>query len=199
MSGGPAALDTLRADIARLGIDPDPADWAATLPRLAPFHAARRTVILPRHSVGDRLVFIARGIACSEQLDPDGGVTIARFFEPGQFCANLTSALTGALAEDEVSAVTEVEGIAVPFDLFVEEYLHGRTIGLYFRHKVVETLHADKELLCAKTATSTEARYRALETLYAEVTDRVPDHLVARAIGITPQGLSRFLRQSGRR
>lgn len=52
----------------------------------------------------------------------------------------------------------------------------------------------DKDILYAKTSNDTEVQYRFLESHHTEVVQRAAQKDIARFIGMTPQGLNRFLR-----
>ncbi|MEL6210747.1 MAG: Crp/Fnr family transcriptional regulator, partial [Pseudomonadota bacterium] len=67
--------------------------------------------------------------------------------------------------------------------------------GTYLRLKMMEAHLFAKELICAKTSAQTEARYRFLIDHHDIVVGAVRKQDIARFLGITPQGLSRFLRR----
>ena len=139
--------------------------------------------------IADNWIFLSDGVAASEQTDHDGASTVARFFEPGDFCANLTSVWTRDVA------LTDVVGIAIPDDVFRREYLEGGFFGTYLRLKMMNAHLFAKELICAKTSSQTETRYRFLEQHHSTVINSVQQKDIARFLGMTPQGLSRFLRR----
>ena len=127
------------------------------------FAFAKKSVIFSQAIVCDKVFFIANGIAASEQTLAEGTSPIARFFSRGQFCSNMTSALMKDYANDTLIAVTDVCGVSFPIYFFLQEYYQGKTLGEYFRRKVLETLLFDKEVICAKTVLNTDYRYRFLE------------------------------------
>ncbi|MEO1492976.1 MAG: hypothetical protein AAFV19_12560 [Pseudomonadota bacterium] len=189
------ALDAVSRDIDARGGAAALADWERLVPRVSAFACPAKQVILSAAQVADRLLFVTAGIAASEQVYPDGTAGIARFFEPGHICTNVTSAWERDIAEDTLIAITPVEGVMMPLALFMEEYLDGGAFGRYLRQKLLDVIAFDKAVICAKTLTRTEDRYRFLETQYADVITQVPAKDIARFLGVTPQGLSRFLRQ----
>lgn len=182
-------------DVARSGVQLDEAIWAEIKTKLEAVRFARDTIMERQTAIAERWIFICRGIAASRQTHLDGEVTIARFFERGQICANLTSAWTRQYATDDLIAMTDVTAVAIPNDLFQSELLNGGPLGLYFRLKAMETLCFDKEVISAKTRFDTETRYRFLEHNYESVLEKVRQRDIAAFLGITPQGLSRFKRK----
>lgn len=190
---GPA-MDVFLQDIRKTGIDPGP-DWPALAAQFTEVAYDRKSTIFSQAQVADRVLFVASGIVASEQVHLDGTPAIARFFERGQFATNVTSAWRRELAEDTLIAITDVQGVTMPVRFFTREYMDGGAFGQYLRRKVLETIFFDKEVICAKTLTETEARYRFLKDQHRDVLDLVPAKDVARFLGIAPQSLSRFLRK----
>ncbi len=187
-------LGIFKADIAATVQAISDEEWSAVKANIREMHWYAGESIYGQHMIGDRWLFVAKGIVASEQSHPDGSHSIARFFERGQFCGNLTSTWMKEFATDDLMAITDVAGIEVPDQVFREDYLHGGPLGEYLRHKLMETLCFDKEIMVAKTIGLTEIRYRALEDLYEQVIGLTRKKEIASFLGITPQGLSRFLR-----
>lgn len=177
------------------GYELDEQDWEGVSQGAKAIEAKRGDIIMDSATVADHLYFVCDGIAASIQLTPDGETPIARFFEPGQVCTNLTSAWNKTVSADQLVAMTEFTGLCFPFSAMREAYFHGGPLALYWRETVFETLVFDKDVMCAKTVRDVEIRYRFLLERYQRVVSEVPDKDLARFLGITPQGLSRFLRK----
>lgn len=189
------AKTLLRHDVERQGLKLDEADWERLTSGFKTCTYDMGEVIISSAHIADRWLFLTEGIVASEQATQGGDALIARFFEPGQFCSNLTSAWSRQLASDELIAITDVEGVLIPDALFRHEFLRGDVFGEYLRLKCMETLLFDKDVLYAKTSNSTEIQYQFLEKSYAQVIKRATQKDLARFIGLTPQGLNRFLRR----
>lgn len=188
------AIQVLKKDIEQYGVSLNDTDYAEI--QKVSFECAfpMGDVILSRVRVEDHWLFLTRGIVASEQSTLGGDALIARFFEAGHLCANLTSAWARELDTDDLIAITNVEGVLLPHNLFREQYLRGNGFGEYLRLKTMETLMFDKDILCAKTSNNTEVRYGFLEHNYKEVVRRASQKDLARFVGVTPQGLNRFLK-----
>ncbi|MEO1483673.1 MAG: cyclic nucleotide-binding domain-containing protein [Myxococcota bacterium] len=172
----------------------DDDEWRRISTRLADCSYRQGEVIFSQVRLTDHWLFITDGVAASEQTTPDGAVLIGRFFEPGHICSNITSAWARQISSDDLRAITDVEGVLLPNPLFRQEYLGGGAFGRYLRIKAMAALLFDKEILCTKTTNDTDIQYRFLEYNYREVIRRSTQKDIARFIGITPQGLSRFLK-----
>lgn len=189
------ALASLQGDVQRLGVTLDLNEWGQIGQRCTHVHIPAGNKIQNQARVADSWMFLSDGVAASEQTWLDGASTIARFFEPGNICANFTSAWTRDIASDDLVAVADVSGVAIPNDIFRREYLEGGFFGTYLRLKMMEAHLFAKELICAKTSGQTETRYQFLEQYHQNVIGTVPQKDIARFLGVTPQGLSRFLRR----
>ncbi|MEO1774347.1 MAG: hypothetical protein AAFS07_05290 [Pseudomonadota bacterium] len=193
-TGGTAPVEALRADMARLDVEISAPAWAAVCGALSVTQQPAGAAIFAQVRIASAWLFVTEGITASQQTRPDGGTAIARFFEPGQLCGNLTSTWRREIAADDLVAITDVTGVLLPDTLLKAEYLSGGAFGRYLRLKIMETLLFDKDLICAKTSIETELRYRFLEQRHRSVIGVAPQKDIARFLGITPQGLSRFLR-----
>ncbi|MEL6568392.1 MAG: hypothetical protein AAFQ22_08245 [Pseudomonadota bacterium] len=189
-------MDTFRNDLSSRGHFLSDRDWSNAAKHFKPVRARRGETLLNNTVIAETLIFVCKGVAASIQTTVDGDRQIARFFENGQLCSNVTSAWTRALSEDELVTMSEFSGISIPFELFRESYMFDGPLGPYWREKVIETLLFDKDLQCAKTVRDVSVRYDFLRQRYRDVIGEVSDRYIAQFRGITPQGLSRFLKNN---
>ncbi|MEO1305890.1 MAG: hypothetical protein AAFV37_13010 [Pseudomonadota bacterium] len=192
MSLSHKAIDVFRDHLASRGHKLSEIEWQRFCERLTPVSAARGTVLLDSARITKHLFFVSDGVAASFQMSPDGDQQIARFFERGHLCSNLTSAWHQQVSSDALIAMSEFLGVRIPFSMFREDFMTDAPLSAYWRGMVLETLVFDKDIICAKTVRDVETRYRFLVERYEHVVPLVPDKNIARFLGITPQGLSRF-------
>ncbi|MEM9101363.1 MAG: hypothetical protein AAGB12_03500 [Pseudomonadota bacterium] len=152
--------------------------------------------IYAQHKISQHWLYITSGIASSQQVQTDGSRSIARFFESSQLCGNLTSTWLQGYANDALVASTGLEGIEIEHEYFKQEYMSGANVGLYFRSKVIETLMYDKEIIVLKTICDIKMGYEFLFEYHPEVLKSVKKKEIAAFLGVTPQGLSKFLRNT---
>ena len=186
------AIATFKQHVATRGYHLSAAEWTAVFQQFQPVSVERGAVLLDSACVTQHLFFVSNGVAASIQTTPDGDQQIARFFERGHLCSNLTSAWHQQVSSDTLIAMSDFTGLRIPFAMFREEFMSDAPLSLYWRAMVLETLVFDKDLICAKTIRDVETRYRFLVDRYDDVVRTVPDKYIARFLGITPQGLSRF-------
>ncbi|MEO0972473.1 MAG: hypothetical protein AAFX85_05200, partial [Pseudomonadota bacterium] len=189
-------FDALAQDIARMGVDLPPQEWASIRNSLREVGYASGESIYRMEEIGAGWLFVSDGVAASMQTHPDGGLTIARFFEDGQWCGNLTSAWSRRYASDDLVAISPLAGVEAPAEVFRHHLLEGSgSFAHYVRLKVMETLCFDKEVIVAKTLLDLEKRYRFLEEHYRRVVGVAMQKQLAAFTGVTPEALSRFLKR----
>lgn len=188
-------LTHLAHNLSAFGIDLPEAEWRAVRRHASLVDLPAGHKIQSQTHVAEAWIFLASGIAASEQTWRDGSITIARFFEAGHICANFTSVWTRDIAADDLVALTPITGLSLPDHFFRREYLQGGRFGEYLRLKMIEAHLFAKELVCAKTSGRTEARYQFLVEQHRDVVGQVQQKDIARFLGITPQALSRFHRK----
>ena len=86
------AIEALKKDVQRCGCSLDAAEWHRLSKEFQKCAFLKGDVILSQARVADQWLFLSSGIVASEQSNPDGNSLIARFFEAGHLCSNLTSA-----------------------------------------------------------------------------------------------------------
>lgn len=186
------AISIFREHVTHRGHDLSDAEWDVECQQFNTVSATRGTVLLDSALIAQHLFFVSDGIAASIQTTADGEEQIARFFEQGQLCSNLTSAWHQQISSDTLIAMSDFSGVRIPFATFRDQVMSEAPLSLYWREMMFETLVFDKDLICSKTVRDVEIRYRFLVDHYDHVISTVQDKYIARFLGITPQGLSRF-------
>ncbi|MEM1272961.1 MAG: hypothetical protein AAGF88_04040 [Pseudomonadota bacterium] len=190
-----APFEVLKKDLNRIGVELDDEELKRIKHASTPTAVRAGNLILSQCRIADRIIFLTKGIAASEQNWPDGTSTIGRFFEHADFCTNLASAWSCDMASEDLLAITDVMGLAFPAQWFQREYLHGNGFGTYLRWRIMEAHLFDRDLICVKTSARMDKRYGFLKTHHRDVIGRTPQKDIARFLGVTPQGLSRYLRR----
>ncbi|NRB47275.1 MAG: Crp/Fnr family transcriptional regulator [Saprospiraceae bacterium] len=152
------------------------------------------STIFPTDQVCKYILFIANGIVAAEDQSTDNFV-ITRFFQSKGLCTKVESILNNQLYNDRMFAVTEVQGVLIPKDLFLNIYLHDDQIGIYFRKKLLEIIVEDKQFISIKTNSSIKAQLAFLQEYYPEVVLETPWKYIADFMGVTPSWLSRVLKK----
>lgn len=191
-------LEVLEGELEACGIDIGSDEWRGLKAECSEARFRRRADIFPISVVPRHVLFMTQGIAAATYLGDDGNLFVYRFFERGQFCTTITSVWRNEPTCDAIYAVTASQGVLIPFDSWRRHYARSGPLGSYFREKLVEAMLFDKEVILTKTFNRTESAYSFLETHQPEVIRQAPQNVIAQFLGVTPEGLSRFLRNRRR-
>ncbi|MEM8962125.1 MAG: Crp/Fnr family transcriptional regulator [Acidobacteriota bacterium] len=190
------AIELLTDDIRNLGIDPDRVGWDVITPQLTEVSYKKKTTLFQRGAICNTVLFITDGIVAVERLMQDGQAPINRFFVATDICNDIVSAWRNEPSTDELFAVTDVSGLLIPYPFLLNQFLRsGDVFGEYLRIKVMESVLTDIEIMARKTVSDTELNYQFLEERFPEVTAHALQRQIASYLGLTPEGLSRFLRK----
>lgn len=169
-------------------------DWQELIAQCSEVTFSKGHVVFDVGVIPDGLLFVTEGIAAAELILPDGRCIVHRFFERRQLCTTITAAWLGTETADSITTVSRAKGICIPRKFWLDAYLYGGALGVYFRKKALESIVFDKELIRVKTLNSTAESYDFLSSAYDRVVELVSQKDIARFIGVTPEGLSRFLK-----
>jgi len=189
-------LSLLREDIVSLGVDNPESEWEEFASVCTKTSYRKRETIF-RDGVGpEYLLFITDGICAGQASQPDGQTVVARFFEPGDLCAKITFTRRGYTSSNMIIAITPVEGVLIPMDRWRREHLEGMGVGRYARQKMMRAHYFDIDIIQVKTLNRTVESYEFLREHQPNILKVVPQNVIAQFLGITPEGLSRFLRMN---
>jgi CRP-like cAMP-binding protein len=141
--------------------------------------------------VCDQLAFVSRGVLISRSTTSERESSCDLFAE-GDFATDYVSFLTGAPSTVEILALEPCALVAISkptlqrlYDTVPEVERLGRMIA---EHRFVATVQRAGSLLTE----SASERYRALGNSRPDLLQRVPQYLLARWLGVTPESLSRI-------
>lgn len=172
-----------------------PADHAALLAAWQVRPVAEGDVLSAAGAVCQELFFIEQGVLCLLEQPPRGKAVAHAFRREGQFCTLLTS------FEQQVPTPLSLRAACPAQVLVINKARLGvleqqlpylpAVLTRLLRHTLLEKLQTQRAYLGQDAAT----RYQTFLTRQPEIARRVPQHLIAAYLGITPQSLSR-LRQA---
>ena len=198
MKGGSssASICAMKNDIDSLGVEVSQSEWKEFCAQCVPELYKKKETIFDVNFVSEHMFFVTKGISACQFSHPDGQLIIDRFFEPGDFCATVRSAWRTEPSDDQIVALTPVEGVLIPMKRWRDEYLRGGAIGEYIRIKIFQTLLFDADIMRVKSLNRTNKLYAFLQEHQPGVLHSVAQKDIAKFLGITPEGLSRFLKNT---
>lgn len=144
----------------------------------------------------DEVYFIRKGILRVKIIDLDGKEHTTHFAIEGQFIADYNAFLTRKKSRYQLEAMEDTEVIVLPREGIEWGYKHmkegeklGRLIAEYY------FIYLDTRIQHLYTLSPIE-RYELMNEIFPNIHNRVPQHMIASYLGITPIHLSRIKRQA---
>lgn len=136
--------------------------------------------------------FVEKGLLRSFNIDERGNEHILQFGMEGWWIADLYSFLTGEPSEYNIEALEDSELLLITkssWDLLLDQV---PVFERYFRILIQNNLINTQRRLMGTMTTTAEERYIKLVKAFPNISQRVPQHMIASYIGVTPETLSRL-------
>lgn len=186
-------MHPLRAYLLRFIPDLTDADWHPVAQALRPHHLRRGEHLLQAGDSWPVLALLLQGTCRLYYPRPDGQERTTYFFFENHLLGDYAGCLTGQPSQLSIQALVETELVvfdyAVLHQLYQERPVYERFGRLLAEYHLLGT---DARLV-EQLLLSPEERYRALlRSGKTKILERIPQHLVANYLGITPVSLSRI-------
>ena len=186
------ALNDFKREIASYDVNLSDADWSNLLGLVKVKTAKKKEVIFSQTELCNHVIYLLSGITATIYYYDDKEV-VTRFFQKGNFNTNIVSAESKSMASDALVAITDINYLLLPFDFFLDSFLYSNTFGVFVRKKIMGMIIENKKNTTIKTINDTEIKYTFLEENYPLIIRDTPSKYIAKFIGVTPEGYSRFL------
>lgn len=151
----------------------------------------RKQFLLQEGDICRTIAFVEKGMLRSFTTDEDGTERIMQFAPEGWFIADLYSFLTGEPATYNIEALEDSE-IAVMSKESHEDLLKQCPQYETFHRELITSAYiALQKRLSSIISYTLEERYEAFMSQYPQIAQRVPQHMIASYMGLTPETLSR--------
>ena len=144
----------------------------------------------------DEVYFIERGILRVKIVDLDGREHTTHFAIENQFIADYNAFLTRKKSRYQLEAMEDTDVIVLPRKAIEWGYTHmqegeklGRLIAEYY------FVYLDTRIQHMYTLSPLE-RYELMSAIFPNIHNRVPQHMIASYLGISPIHLSRIKKQA---
>jgi CRP-like cAMP-binding protein len=159
----------------------------------------KRQYLLQEGDVSKYVAFVEKGMLRSYTVDEKGVEHIIQFAFEGWWISDQYSFLTGEPSPYNIDAVEDCELLLL--SKTAEEQLMERVPKMerYFRLLLQNSLIAMQRRLMGSLSQPAEKRYNDLVQSCPTIPQRVPQHMMASFLGITPETLSRIRKQASLR
>ena len=151
----------------------------------------RRQYLLQEGTVCKVLAFVEKGVMRTYAVDGTGVEHIIQFGTEGWVMADLYSFLTGEDSTYNIDAIEDSELVLVSREAHEEMLLKIPKYETFTRINITGAYLAMQRRLTSSQSTTNEERYEAFVNYYPQIAMRVPQHMIASYLGLTPETLSR--------
>ena len=153
---------------------------------------AKKKFLLRAGEVCQYTVFVEAGLLCSYTIDARGIERVLQFAPEGWWTADNYSFLTGEPSAYFIESLEEARLLLLTSQAMEEMLLQIPKMERFFRLLMQNNLIAQQRRTLSTLSLSAEERYTRLLRQYPAIIQRVPQHLIASYLGITPETLSRI-------
>lgn len=151
----------------------------------------RRQYLLQDEELCRYICFVEKGMLRSYTVDSQGNEHIMQFAPEGWFISDLYSFLTDEPSSYNIDALEESELVLISRSAH-QQLLEKSPKYLTFSHMLITNAYiAMQKRLNAINDQTSEERYTRFIQKFPEITNRVPQHMIASYLGLTPETLSR--------
>jgi CRP-like cAMP-binding protein len=166
-------------------------DLGAIKKHLTPKKLRKKQYLLQEGDVCKFIAFVEKGALRSYTIDEKGTERIIQFALEGWLISDLYSFLTSEPASYTIDAIDDCELVLINKTAH-EELL--KTLPKYetwIRLQITGAYIALQKRLTSIISLSLEERYEGFTFIYPHIVQRVPQHMIASYMGLTPETLSR--------
>jgi len=155
----------------------------------------KRQYILQEGDVCKYVIFVEKGMLRSYSIDEKGNEHIMQFAFEGWWITDQYSFLTGEPSVYTIDALEDSELLLLTKQAEEDLLLKIPQFERYFRILLQNNVIATQRRLLGSLYKSAEERYNELIRVCPTIPQRVPQHMMASFLGITPETLSRIRKQ----
>jgi CRP-like cAMP-binding protein len=162
---------------------------------LTPKKLRRKQYLLQEGDVCKSIAFIEKGALKAYSIDDAGNEHIIQFGIEGWIISDLYSFLTGEPATYNIDAIEDAELVLINKSAHEELLQKLSKYETFTRMNITGAYLAMQKRLTSIISSPLDERYANFTATYPEIVQRVPQHMIAAYMGLTPETLSRIRRR----
>ena len=162
---------------------------------LTPKKLRKKQYLLQEGDVCKTIAFIEKGALKAYSVDESGNEHIIQFGLEGWTISDLYSFLTGEPSTYNIDAIEDSELVLINKSAHEELLLKVPKYETYTRLNITGAYLAMQKRLTSIIGSPVEERYANFTALYPNIVQRVPQHMIASYMGLSPETLSRIRRR----
>jgi CRP-like cAMP-binding protein len=162
---------------------------------LTPKKLRKKQYLLQEGDVCKSIAFIEKGALKAYSIDDTGNEHIIQFGIEGWIISDLYSFLTGEPATYNIDAIEDAELVLINKSAHEELLQKLSKYETFTRMNITGAYLAMQKRLTSIISSPLDERYANFTATYPEIVQRVPQHMIAAYMGLTPETLSRIRRR----
>jgi CRP-like cAMP-binding protein len=166
---------------------------------LTPKKLRKKQYLLQEGDVCKASAFVEKGALRSYTVDEKGSEHIMQFALEGWWISDMYSMLTGEPATQNIDAIEDSELVLISKQAQEELMIRIPKFEHFMRLLLQNAYIAAQRRFNQMSSLTTEERYTRLVNTYPDIVQRIPQHMIASYLGLTPETLSRARKQMSRK
>ena len=158
---------------------------------LTPKKLRKKQYLLQEGDICKHIAFVEKGALKAYVVDDAGAESIIQFALEGWVISDLYSFLTGEPATYNIDALENAELVLISKSAHEELLKKLPKYETYIRLQITGAYIALQKRLTSIISLPLEERYKNFLATYLNIAQRVPQHMIASYMGLTPETLSR--------
>ena len=169
----------------------EPNEEQLFLQSFVPLFVKKNNYFLESTQINTRLGFLCKGLVRYYVFKNDEEATI-EFTKEGEFVADYESFISKKPSIQNIQALEDCEFLIIDYDKLQQLYQISRNANFLGRIIIEHRFIIMVNQLLTVHRYSPEDRYRYFLKNYKDLTQRIPQYLIASYVGVKPQSLSRI-------